>query len=342
MKAGHVWLSILILAIILIALSCDIYIQNSKRGPTLFCNAPNPYLGDILQFHDTVYTFTLENRGNTPLEITSVTKSCVCTSVKLDITKILPGHQVKVDVTVSPGDRFGHFKTQIYLNWNLTGSGRKNGVTALSVRGNVVAALRVNPTLVDFGPVSDEVAEIHKTVIITRGNAGIPWDGIDVSSGKSICRAIRHNANDYEIVVSIQPCSLPMGNFNDSLKIIPKLKSAPAEKPLEIPVYAKIISDLVYNPTTIYFGTLPTGTERRGYVSLTTSAGPPFEVFQVECSNPQIMTTSVTKYSKNMSRITYFFHPGKNQKNLSGLMRIVIHTKDKNKLLIIPYIAYLE
>lgn len=72
---------------------------SKEKQPKMVFNQPLVYLGRIMEGDSISYTFHFRNKGNIPLQITSVNASCGCTTPKWSKELVQPGKKGFIKVT---------------------------------------------------------------------------------------------------------------------------------------------------------------------------------------------------------------------------------------------------
>ena len=92
-----------------------------EKQPKMVFDQPLVYLGRITEGDSIDYTFHFRNKGNLPLQITSVNASCGCTTPKFQANAVIaPGQKTTVTLGFN-GSAMGNFtkNATIFLSDNL-------------------------------------------------------------------------------------------------------------------------------------------------------------------------------------------------------------------------------
>ena len=85
--------------------------------------------------------YTLENSGQSDLQILNVRNSCGCATVNLPRKRLAPGAATTLDITILPNSIFGSFLKATYIQTSDTAT----PLTKIWVKGNATPLVRVTP-----------------------------------------------------------------------------------------------------------------------------------------------------------------------------------------------------
>lgn len=97
-------------------------IKKGASAPAIQFEKTEHDFGKILQGEQLTYTFRFKNVGNAPLIITSVEKTCGCTSPSYSKEPVPPGESGKVTITYDSKGHKGFQNKRIIVNANTTPS----------------------------------------------------------------------------------------------------------------------------------------------------------------------------------------------------------------------------
>ncbi len=88
-----------LLIILLVTLATPQLFAEQKKGAEIYCEAPSYNFGIVDRGKDDIYhTFVIENRGDEPLIIKRVERSCSCMKASLSKRPIAPGEKRELKV----------------------------------------------------------------------------------------------------------------------------------------------------------------------------------------------------------------------------------------------------
>ncbi len=118
------------------------------ENPVIFCENPIYNVGKVnSKLKEITHTFTLINKGNSPLHIEKVINTCSCTNHILSKKVLDPGESVEITITVNIEDKFGQFKDGIFIKSN----DPKNPDYSLMIEGYVTVDYLIDPLGIDLG-----------------------------------------------------------------------------------------------------------------------------------------------------------------------------------------------
>lgn len=86
--------------------------------------------------------FVLKNRGDSPLNIIMIRKTCACSEVKTSKNKLERDEEATIEITVLPESIAGLYSKNIYVETD----DQKNRFTALTVSGKAIPLFTVKPS----------------------------------------------------------------------------------------------------------------------------------------------------------------------------------------------------
>ncbi|OGV33637.1 MAG: hypothetical protein A2020_11125 [Lentisphaerae bacterium GWF2_45_14] len=86
--------------------------------------------------------FILKNKGESPLNIVMIRKTCACSEVKTSKNKLEPEEETKIEIAVLPESIAGLYSKNIYVETD----DPKNRFTALTVSGKALPLFTVKPS----------------------------------------------------------------------------------------------------------------------------------------------------------------------------------------------------
>ena len=86
--------------------------------------------------------FVLKNKGDSPLNIVMIRKTCACSEVKAERSKLEPGEETKIEIAVFPESIAGLYSKNVYVETD----DPKNRFTALTVSGKALPLFTVKPS----------------------------------------------------------------------------------------------------------------------------------------------------------------------------------------------------
>jgi len=286
----------------------------APTGPQPRIQAANPAydFGTVLEGTPVKHEFTVKNVGQAELVIGQVQSSCGCTVAQSDKKRLAPGEQTQLPVTFDTRHERGPAtrRIDVYTNDPQTPD------LALSIHGTVRLESEAAPSELLFD-------SVRKGTEQTR-DVGISYHG----SAKDFRITKVANSNSH-IVVTQQPGlklkvsllkTMPVGPFQDTIEI------ATIGRPIEVPVYGRVVGNLVAEPAQVSFGILPHGEGAMRIVRLTNSGAHPVAIKGLSSTNPAVTAQADPIAAGKQYKITLQLRKGTPDGQLRG--QLVINTDD--------------
>ena len=147
---------------------------------------------------DAVANFKYQNRGKTPIRITSVKSSCGCTVASSKKDDVAPGEKGEVTATFHIGGRTGLQQKTITVETNDTAQ----PVTSLVLKAMIEQAIDIQPTFV-FWQAGEAPKPKMLKVKLNDESAGTKLDA--TSSSPDFTTKVEKGAGPNEFTISVQP-----------------------------------------------------------------------------------------------------------------------------------------
>jgi len=297
----------------------------------------------IHQFTEAKAVFTLRNPSSQTITVSAVQGSCACTSIELDEDTLPPGASTRLVATVRPGDRLGPFDSTVTVSWHTKDSNDAQTSQVL-IHSTAVTLLHRNPSSLALDSLQAAEKAKPRTIQLTRGNATEKWDSLQVAtSAPSLSATLaKKDADHYDLQVSLDTHSLPVGHFKGDLTLTCLDGSKPLEPAITIPVSAKIIGDLEAKPPTLYLGVVPPGEKKQLAARILAKDGKKLELIGIESSKPDFGTAIAETSSGTEIQLTCTFDPAHAKDNQSGRFLIRVKVSGKEETLALPFIAFVK
>jgi hypothetical protein len=286
--------------------------------------AANPVydFGQVVEGTRVKHEFTVKNNGKADLIIGQVQSSCGCTVAQSDKKRLSPGEETQLPVTFDTSHERGHASRRIdvYTNDPVTPD------LALTVQGVIKVESEATPAELDYGNVKHGTALTRDVVISYHGKAN-DFKINKVSNSNSSIAVTQEPG--FKLKVALLK-TMPPGPFQDTIEV------ATNGRPLEVPVYGRIVGDLVADPAQVSFGILPHGAGALRIVRLTNSGSRPVAIMGVSSSNPAVAVKSDPVTAGKLYKITLELRKGTADGQLRG--QLVIQTDDPQQTsLTVPF-----
>lgn len=185
--------------ILLMAISMKSPSSNNDALPLLHINGTVADFGTVIAGSPLTVNFKVENKGTADLVIKQVSMSCSCTSTTHSRQTIKPGSNYVLTVQVATSGLSGKIHRTVRLFTN----DQKNSEVLLSITGTIERPIDVDPSVVDFGTISDQIGLERKTIVQVTPpqvlNVGIVQH--EVPCNVSIRPLLEGNSTKYELIV---------------------------------------------------------------------------------------------------------------------------------------------
>ncbi len=154
----------------------------------------HPKAGD----EEAIANFKYENKGKTPLKITSVKTSCGCTAASTKKDEVAPGEKGEVVATFKIGGRTGLQQKSITVETN----DPSQPATTLMLKAMIEQPVEVQPTFVYW-----QAGEAPKAKLVkVKASKDVALTKIDVtSSSPEFSTKVEKGSGPGEFTISVQP-----------------------------------------------------------------------------------------------------------------------------------------
>ncbi len=290
--------------------------------PRIQAPAPAYDFGTVLEGTPVKHEFTVKNVGQADLVIGQVQTSCGCTVAQSEKKRLAPGEETQLPVTFDTRHERGHASRRIDVYTN----DPQTPDLALEVQGVVRRESEATPGEVFFDAVRKGSEQTREVTISYNGGA----------KGFRITKVANSNSN---IAVTQEPGlklkvdllkTMPAGPFQDTIEI------ATIGRPIEIPVYGRVVGDLVTEPAQVSFGILPHGAGAMRIVRLTNNGARPVAIKEVSSTSPAVVAKAEPIAAGKQYKITLELRKGTPDGQLRG--QLVISTDDPEQAsLTVPF-----
>lgn len=285
--------------------------------PRIHCPEPELDFGERLESESVVHTFTLENVGDTTLDIHRVQTSCGCTAARLEAQQIAPGETTPLLVTMDLMGRHGLQEKHVVVQSNDPGT----PVLQLTLRGTAIALIDIEPRYVIFESIADDA--IHEQNVTLRATRGPAFKVLSAACDPprfSVETASSEDSQVHTITIRTTP-DMPYGYHNGKLTI---RTDHPARPELTLPIRCHVAGPLIVAPNQIVL--VPSSPRARVGQTLTVRPGRvrAFQVTRVELPDPSA-AAEITPMPDGSYRIAIPPMPNV-QAGSDGPAQIRIHT----------------
>ncbi|GAX60537.1 dihydrodipicolinate synthase/N-acetylneuraminate lyase [Candidatus Scalindua japonica] len=256
------------------------------QRPTIFFRNPDFNFGQIYTGQKVEHIYKFENRGEDILEIKKVKASCGCTAVVLSDNTIPSGGTGEIKTTFSSGSLIGNITKSITVSSNDPGTPKYR----LTISGEIIKDLIINPEHIDFGSVSKD-EEAIKTVTI-KSQTEHDFKINKITPSKPFINASITEVKNGEYVIKVTLKYRPeIGRISGGIHLETNSK---IQKKVNIPFFGEIAGDITTYPKKIYYGPVTKGKEltHKLYVKINKSN---IEILKIKTFPDYISTEIVEK-----------------------------------------------
>ena len=294
----------------------------SGPQPRIQAVAPTYDFGTVLEGTPVKHEFTVKNAGKADLVIGQVQTSCGCTVAQSDKKRLAPGEETQLPVTFDTRHERGEARRRIDVYTN----DAQTPDLALEIQGIVRRESEATPDEVMFDSVRKGSEQTREVSISYNGSART-FKLTKVSKSNSNITVTQEP--NLKLKVSLLK-TMPPGPFQDTIEI------ATTGRPIEIPVYGRVVGDLVTEPAQISFGILPHGQGAMRIVRLTNNGERPVAIKEVSTSSPAVVAKAEPISAGKQYKITLELRKGTPDGQLRG--QLVIQTDDPEQAsLTVPF-----
>lgn len=306
--------------------------SKAPSGPPPKVELPDPIynFGTVLNGKPVKHVFTIKNGGKGPLIIGDVMTSCGCTAAKPTKTRLAPGEETQIAVTLDTRAERGKVTRTITAFTN----DPKHLKAVMTLKGNVKILVDATPEEVAFGNVQHGTAA-NRRILITDLSEKKDFKIGPISNSSSYIKVREVARHDGKRGAALDVALLktaPIGGFTDTVRVTTNRGS------LEVPVFGMVTGNLTVKPAQVSFGIVP---HRQGViriVRLTNRGKGAVRVLGVSSTN-QSVTAEVQPVNPGKEyKITLVLRKNTPDGQLRG--HLAIHTDDPQQAtLTVPYYA---
>lgn len=302
----------------------DLLIFNKKKMPRkktqvnvplAFSEKPIYNFAKALGGSKIEHTFTIKNIGKKPLEILSVTETCVCTATVLSQDEILPGKTGSISSVLTVPTGNGQLNESLHV---LTNDPIQNTLT-LTIKGEAFTPLKTFPELIAFGNQKPLKNPLTKQISLHL------QEGTEIHSVKTNSKDIKTSLKIRDNIpyVDIQYLStLPVGKFSHSILVDYIYKGKRGTH--KISTFGEIIGELRVVPNRLFLGLIKDPTSFSKTLMISSLNTEPFQVTAVKTKTKAINFTFKSNEKKTDYKLTATISSEAKPGEISG--DIVIHT----------------
>ena len=266
----------------------------------MFKNQTTHDFGDVQLGEVPEHRFQFENVFNETFHIQSINSSCGCTKATATKTTLKTWEKGEIVCKFdSPAVGTGTKQATITVKFDRPYIAE----IQLSVKGNIVTGLSLNPKSIDFGQVVENDLPERTVQLRSSGNPNFKIRDVKSVFKHISVRVEKTAANNgivnYNIITSLKD-SVPKGFIQDTLYLVVEegrnYDGSPRLKQVPLPFNAKVTSALQLSPDVLTLGPLSPGEVIKKNVFL--KSDKPFYVSDVRCQSEAFSVKATSKPKK--------------------------------------------
>lgn len=317
MKIVRVWLTLAWLLGLMVPVAAG-----AASTPAAVSSGPQPRIevaqalydfGSVPQGPAITHTFTIKNVGQADLVIGQVQSTCGCTIAALAKKRLRPGESTQVAATFDTRHERGKASRQIDVYSN----DPRTPDQVLTLQGVITVAAEAVPGEVNFGDLHKGMGATREVVIRRLRKTG-QFKIVKLSNTNSHLVVSRQSAGAgavarLELTINRD---MPPGPFEDTIEVTTN------DQPIEIPVYGRVVGDLLVEPPQVSFGILPHGQSAVRYVRVVNSGVRPVTITAMSSTNPAVSVSAKPLAAGKQYRLTLELRKGTADGQLHGELQI--------------------
>lgn len=301
----------------------DLLIFNEKKmhrkkqvnAPLAFSETPIYNFGKALGGSKIKHTFTIKNIGKKPLEILSVTETCVCTATVLSQDEILPGKTGSISSVLTVPTGNGQLNESLHV---LSNDPIQNTLT-LTIKGEAFTPLKTFPELIAFGNQKPLKNPLTKQISLHL------QDGTEIQSvrtnSKDIIADLKIRNKIPFVDIQFLP-TLPVGKFSHHILVDYTYKGERATH--KVSAIGEVIGELRVIPNRLFFGLIKDTPSFSKTITISSHTTQSFEITSAQSSTKLVNVTIANDENEKRYQLTTTISPEAKSGEVSG--EIVIHT----------------
>ena len=258
--------------------------QSSTREPAPLALAPESEynFGEALGGSEVKHNFTIQNIGQQPLSILSMTETCACTAAMVSQRDIPAGANATIEAVLKVPSENTLVEESISV---FTNDPTQNTVV-LTFKGRAFVPLKTFPERLAFGIQKRAQSPLTKRISLhLRSEVEI----LGVRTDSEHLSAVFTDEQIPHVKVQLLP-TIPVGQFSHHLLVDYKYEQK--ETTHEIPVFGEVLGAFTVSPKHIFFGLVKDKQAVTKTVTISPTDKHPFKIISVK-SNSAYLTTKV-------------------------------------------------
>ena len=297
-------------------------------------------IGNVLQYKNVAAKCVLKNASSDSIEIVKLIGSCACTTGTASKKRLQPGESSQIDVKINTGDRTGDFGVYVDVLWKSLRN-NESGILTLKIKAHATQIAIFEPAYLELGKIPRASKEITKKILVKPGDAGLFWDDLKADEVPDVQTTVRPVSSDvFEINCTVNPSTLPVGPFRRNIAIHLLRGTARLNPVFNVPLYAKITSDVWATPQTLFLGVFDNAKQQEGTFEIVSTNHIDLGISSIKSNNEAMRASFITK-NKNNLVVHYLFDPVKRRGSVAGCFTIELLTPTRENISV-PFIGFVN
>ncbi len=286
-----------------------------KQMPLAFTETPEYDFGKALGGSEIKHTFSIQNIGQKPLKILSVTETCACTASVLSQDKIPVGGtgSISAVLTVPSGN------TQVEESLLVLTNDPTQSTLTLTLKGQAFIPLTTFPERLALGNQKPLQEPLTKRVSVHLQDS-VQILGVRTNS-EHLQAKLETEGKIPHVEVQVLP-SIPAGQFSHNLLIDYRYQGQQTSH--DVLVFGEVLGELQITPKRIFLGLVKEPSAVSKHITISSRDTHPFQIHSVESSSKAVIATVKKTADETRYLLTATLNPKARPGEFSG--EIVVQT----------------
>jgi len=315
---------------------------SSVETNLLSVNEQHIDLGKCLEGAILKRRIVLKNKSHhAEISILECTPNCVCTSVSLAQSTLLPGQSTELNVVINTAEKSGGFRALIRLVWRAIDNS-ENHVLYVDLTFSAASPLYITPGYIDFGDIKGSVS-VSESLVLRRNTEGEAWDSLSIESGdkENLSSMLSKESGDlFKLTISLNNAFLPIERYKGEVRIICLKNNLPLKRLYIIGISENHVSDIHAKPASLFLGVI----EKDKHESITFHVCSPqaIDCLRIESSDEDFAVGKLLASDKHTLTFQALFNTSKVIGDQSGSFLILVSDGSNLQRIRVPFIAYVK
>jgi hypothetical protein len=275
----------------------------APKQPKIHFDQPDYDFGEVEAGEEIEHTFVFENTGDDPLSIEEVLTSCGCTGALVTEREVPPGGTGEVRATFHTKGFQGVVRKGLTVECN----DPENSLVRLTIGGNVVSEVTVEPRYLDWGVIrpGDSPRPKKLSIRFLKGR-GLRLEKIQSESPSVVLTKKSEDENRPVYSVGLAK-NLPTGRFTGRITIQSNSERVPE---VHVPFQGQVKGNVEVIPQILSLGRITPGKALTRHLTVSKTGKQGFTVQEVKATTEAIVTEIHEEKEEERYRIRVTYTPG--------------------------------